>query len=140
MSFRMITSLLLLFAVTSCGTVDTLKKMNTANEFEEATKTYNWMIRWHELETAAASFASDSLKEEFSERVRAAKGVTITNYQIRSREFYPEKNLGMVVVEIEYFIPPSVTVKTLEDVQTWEYQEKNGKKSWRLTSLLPEFK
>jgi hypothetical protein len=33
-----------------------------------------------------------------------------------------------------------VTVKTVEDVQTWEYREKNGKRAWRLTSLLPEFK
>jgi len=45
-----------------------------------------------------------------------------------------------VIADIDYFVAPSITVKTVQDIQKWEYVEENGKKSWRLVSLLPEFK
>jgi len=140
MPIRIMILFLVLTTASSCGTVNTLKNMNAANDFQESAKTYNWMLRWHELESAEATFAAEALREEYSERVKAAKGVTITDYRIRSQVCKPENNEGKVVVEIDYFIPPSVTLKTVEDIQKWTYVEKNGKKSWRLTSLLPEFK
>jgi hypothetical protein len=140
MLIRMMIVLFVLAVTASCSTVDTLKKRNAASEFEESAKTYNWMLRWHELEKAEATFAADSLRKEYSERVKAAKGVKIADFRIRNQECSPEKKEGIVVAEIDYFIPPSITLKTVEDVQTWIYVEKDGNKSWRLTSLLPEFK
>jgi hypothetical protein len=140
MLIRIMILLFVLTTAASCSTVTTVRNMNAANDFQESAKIYNWMIRWHELEKAESTFAADSMRKEYSERVKAAKGVTIADYRIRNQECSPEKKEGTVIVEIDYFIPPSVTLKTVEDVQTWTYVEKEGKRAWRLTSLLPEFK
>jgi hypothetical protein len=101
--------LFLVLTAGACSTVNTVKNMNTAKDFQDSAKTYIWMLRWHELETAEATFAAESMRKEYSERVKAAKGVKIADYRIRNQECSPEKNEGKVVVEIDYFIPPSVT-------------------------------
>ena len=43
-------------------------------------------------------------------------------------------------MEWDYYIPPSVKLKTVEDPQKWRYIEKLDKKGWLLKTLLPEFK
>ena len=80
------------------------------------------------------------MKEEYSQRARAAKGVMITDYRVAYQECNPEKKIAKVVVDIDYYTPPSVTLKSVVDVQKWEYVDINDKKTWKLKSLLPEFK
>jgi hypothetical protein len=132
--------MILLLILVTTGACARIKTFNALNDFEKSSKRYNQMLRWHELNLAGSTFGDESVKEEYAERARAAKGVMIADYRVLSQECNPQKKTAKVVVEIEYYIPPSVTLKTLEDVQKWEYVENNETKFWRLKTLLPEFK
>lgn len=137
MTKKLIILLLILTATGACARIETL---NAANDFESNSKKYNQMLRWHEMSQAGLTYADDSLKAAFFERARAAKNVNITDYRVIYQECTPEKKTARVIIEMDYYIPPSVTVKTLEYDQQWQYVEINEKKYWKLMTLLPEFK
>lgn len=132
--------LVLLLIIMTAGGCAKIKTMNALNDFEMSAKKYNLMLRWHELDMAGTTFADESVKEEYSQRARAAKGVMITDYRVAYQECNPEKKFAKVVVDIDYYTPPSVTLKSVTDVQKWEYVNINDKQMWRLKSLPPEFK
>ena len=52
----------------------------------------------------------------------------------------PEKRKAEVRMELDYYIMPSTTIKTVVDVQQWRYVEEAKHKGWWLETLLPEFK
>jgi uncharacterized protein YceK len=136
MRIRILLTFLALLTLCGCSSITNLK---VANDFGTSSQKYNEMLRWHEMEMAGSRFADQSVKDEYINRARATKGVTITDYRVVSQECSPDKGDAEVVVDIDYYISPSVTLKTLEDVQKWKYIDENGNKSWRLMSLPPEF-
>ncbi len=137
MTKRIMILLLIFISAGACARIET---MNSLNDFETSSKKYNQMIRWHDLNKAGLTFVDDSVKEQYAERVKAAKGVNIADYRVLYQECSPEKKTARVVVEIDYFIPPSVTLKTVEDDQKWEYVVSNESKFWKLKTPLPQFK
>ena len=85
------------------------------------------------------AFASESIAQEFSARVKAAKNIKVIDHRI-VRVGYDEKNgTAQVEVEIDYYSLSSYRMKTLLDIQKWAYVTENGFKHWRLTSLFPKF-
>ncbi len=137
MHIRMTLIFLLLLGTCACSS---LKTMQAANDFGTSSRKYNEMLRWRELTSAGMTFADQSVKDEFIKRAMAAKDVNIADYRVLLQDCSPADGVATVIVDIDYYIPPSVTVKTLEDVQKWKYVGKEGNKSWRLVSLPPEFK
>jgi hypothetical protein len=136
MPYRIIMLLLVLLTASSCSSI----KNYTINEkFEESSKSYNKMLRWHEWEKAAAAFAAGPLQEEFALRIKAAEKVTVTDVRLKTRKCNVELGEATVAIDIDYHINPSITVKTIEDNQQWLYTEENGQILWRLTTLFPEF-
>ncbi len=115
---------------------------NAKGDFEESSRGYNKMVRWQEQENACLLYVDQSIRDQFLERVKAAKEVKIVDYRIKTLECETDRKHATATVEMDYYIPPSTTVKTLEDVQKWTYVEDEVKDvfGWRLTSLLPEFK
>ena len=137
MPYRIILLILVLLTASSCSSI---RKYTVNEEFEVSSKSYNKMLRWHEWEKAAVAFASGPLRENFALRIKAAEKITITDYRLKARECNVEKGEAEVIIDIDYYVTPSVTIKTVEDSQKWKYSEENGKKLWRLTTLFPEFK
>jgi hypothetical protein len=128
----------LLFA--GCGTMmREIKEKDIAIEFDQSARGYNRMVRWHELDSAEA-YVTPKLRDEFHKRIIAAGEVTIVDYRVKSMECSPVKKEGSVRVEFDYYRPPSVTLRTREDHQLWTYEGEEGKRAWRLTTLLPDFK
>ena len=100
---------------------------------------YNQFLRWQDFDRAAL-FSSASIAERFGERVKAAKGVRITDYQIIDTK-YNEKTLeASAVVTFSYYLITKGLLTNLTDNQKWAYIEEDGGKAWRLKSLLPEFR
>jgi hypothetical protein len=137
MYLRTILTFLILFSLCACSSI---KNMKIANEFGSSSQKYNQMLRWHEMEMAGLRYADKSVRDEYIDRAKATKGVTVTDYRVEYQECSPDKGDAKVIVDIDYYIPPSVTLKTLEDVQKWKYVDVNGNKTWRLMSMPPEFK
>jgi uncharacterized protein YceK len=131
--------ILLLLVIALMGGCETIRNKSITWELEECSKSYNKMIRWHEMDKAEAVFPPEELQEEFTRKVRAARNVTVTDFRVKKMECSPEKGEATVVVDIDYYREPSVTVKTLEDKQEWKYVEENGNKRWRLMTLPPDF-
>jgi hypothetical protein len=137
MPYRIILLFLALLTSSSCSSI---KNFTVADEFEKSSKSYNQMLRWHEWEKAALAFPIGPLRAEYALRIKSAENVTVTDFRVKSLECNPVKGEAKVAIDIDYYIPPSVTIKTVEDNQRWAYIDENGQKLWRLTTLLPEFK
>lgn len=133
--------MLLSVIIALAGGCETIQKNVVANEFEQSSKTYNKMIRWNELDRADMAFPPPDRREEFKEKVKAAKGVKVTDFRVKSLECNPETGEATVVLDIDYYREPSITVKTVEDVQQWKYElEGVGVRRWRLMTMPPDFK
>ena len=129
----------LIVVVALLGGCETMKKRNIAWELDEYSKRYNKMLRWHEMDTAALVFPPEELQKEFARKVQAAKNVTVTDFRIKKMECFPEKGEATVILDIDYYREPSITVKTVEDKQEWKYLGEKDNKRWRLMTLPPDF-
>jgi hypothetical protein len=111
-----------------------------SDEFATGSKNYFNMVRWQELDNGPLVFVDDPLREEFKKRVQAAKDVKIVDYRIKNMDCRPLEGLAEVKVEWDYYIPPSIKLKTLVDPQKWRHVEEKERKGWLLMTLFPEFK
>jgi hypothetical protein len=127
----------LLFPLASC---QTLREERIAGDFNKGSKAYLRMVRWHEVGTTPLYFVNDPLREEFKKRVEDAKDVKIADYRVKYQDCRPGEGKADVTVEWDYYIPPSITLKTVEDIQKWQYFNTLEKQGWVLMSLYPEFK
>ena len=109
-------------------------------ECENSTKDYNRLLRWNELDNALSTYVSPSLKEEYRKRMADTEKVKIADYRVKSRECDPVKRVATTKVEIDYYRPPSITMKTVVDNQEWSYEGPEEGRVWRLKTLLPEFR
>jgi len=134
---RIIAALLLTLAIGGCSNYE---QMLMQDQFDKTTKEYNRMLRWDDLEAAGMNFADTSIRPDYLTRAEAAKGVKITEYRVKYTDYDPLRGEAKIKVEIDYYIPPSPVLKTLVDNQRWAYKGPESDKSWRLMSLLPEFK
>ncbi len=137
---RIVLTILMLFAIGGCGILKNYQDYKAGDEFETSSKDYNRMIRWNEAESAGHLYADKSIREQYLARVADAKEVKVTDYRIKHMECDIQRGEGTVKVEIDYYIPPSITLKTLVDQQKWSYVNEGETKTWRLMTLLPEFK
>jgi hypothetical protein len=132
------TLLLITFGLwTGCAS---LRNYNTVDAFEKASVRYNEMLRWRDMYNAGLTFGSAVDRERFIKRAKDAEGVLITEYRVKSQECLPDKNEARLVVAIDYYIPPSITVKTLDYEQLWKFSDEDGKKRWIILTPPPEFK
>ena len=132
-------TLLIPLALSACGTLRDLKHGTLGSEFDKSMRAYAQLVRWQELEGAAAH-VSPSVLEEYRKQIPAAGKVKFTDYRVVKMECEPAEGKGRATVEFEYYRPPSVTVHTVEDRQLWVYEGLAGSGAWRLKTLLPEFK
>jgi hypothetical protein len=136
----MLLRLVLLFTLGALlGGCETLRNTTVASDFDDRSTAYQKVIRWDGLGGTAVLFAAEEVREQFAEKVVAAQGVRVTDYRISRVECKPDQGVATVVMEIDYYREPSITVRTVEDVQQWRYGQENGKKGWRLQSVPPEF-
>ena len=118
-----------------------MKNQNIREECEQSIKGYNRMLRWQEVENDGMVYIEPELREEFFSAAESfrKKGVTITDYRIRTQECLPETGTAEALTEFDYFILPSNRIKTLNYRQLWTYHENGDKKGWRLKSGMPLF-
>jgi hypothetical protein len=132
--------MLLVTVIALLGACETIHNYNVAHELDENSKSYNLMLRWNELDKAETIFPPEKNREDFKEKVKAAKGVRVADYRIKSKECSVEKGEAKVVIDIDYYREPSIKLRTVEDVQKWKYvEEAKDVWKWRLMTLPPDF-
>ena len=122
----------------SCAT---MRNKNIREECEKSIKGYNRMLRWQELESAGMVYIEQEQRDEFFKAAESLRkrGVTITDYRIRTMECLPEKGTAEVLAEFDYYILPSNRIKTKTYKQSWDYRQIGEQKFWKLKSGLPLF-
>lgn len=121
-------------ALTACATQSGLSE-----EFDRSVKSYNRMLRWHEVESAGVTYIDPEIREEFMKQAESLKkrGLSVADFRILSTKYIPENKTGDVLAEFDYYILPSNKVKTISYHQDWVYRE--NIKSWVLKTGLPVF-
>jgi len=118
----------------------TAKIARIGTECENSTKDYNRLVRWNEFESAMVAYVSAPMQEEYRKKLAEAGEVKVVDYRVKMRECDPIIGEASVKVEIDYYRPPSVTVKTVIDYQKWTYDGPENERVWRLKTVLPDFK
>jgi hypothetical protein len=126
--------LLICLMQAACATGSGLRE-----EFDRSVKTYNKMLRWHEIESAGMTYVDPDQLELFQKQAEDLKkrGLSVTEFRILTAQFNREKDTGDVVAEFDYFILPSNRIKTVSYHQKWSYR--TDLKGWKLTTVLPDF-
>ena len=110
-----------------------------SEEFDKSVKSYNRMLRWHEIENAGVTYIDPKLQEEYLKQAESLKkrGLTFADFRILTSTCLPENNSGDVLAEFDYYMMPSNVIKTRSYRQEWAYQD--SLKRWILKSGLPDF-
>ena len=110
-----------------------------SEEFDKSVKSYNRMLRWHEIENAGVTYIDPKLQEEYLKQAESLKkrGLTFADFRILTSTCLPENNSGDVLAEFDYYMMPSNVIKTRSYRQDWAYQD--SLKRWILKSGLPDF-
>ncbi len=129
------TALLLLITLTLAACAGA----QTRSAFDKSLEKYNELVRWHDLDRAAF-FAAPDIFNEFGKRAEEAKKVKVYDYQVIDKKYDEKKLEASVIVIYSYYLYASAEAKKLTDNQKWIYTGEGENKSWKLQSLLPEFR
>jgi len=109
------------------------------DKLETASKEYNKMIRWKEMDNACVTFAEEGDKEGCLKRALTLKDLQITDIRTRDIELGREGVEATVSTEIEYYLLPSTVVRIIQDRQSWRFLGSHETGEWRITNPLPKF-
>jgi len=109
----------------------------TSSEFDKTARKYDELIRWGESQKACLAYVDPALKDDCLKRGAKAGDVKVVDYRVKLTECNTEKGEATARVEFDYLSIPSTKLRTVEDVQSWRYLEKEM--IWQLTTLPPEF-
>jgi hypothetical protein len=123
-----------------CSIYKDVKIVNIGTEFDKSSKGYLNLLRWQEFESALTTYVSVPMQDEYRKKIKETGEARIVDYRVKKKECDPARGDATVIAELDYYRPPSVTVKTVVDTQKWSYEGENDQHSWRLTTLLPDFK
>lgn len=139
--YKQFLALILMISLSGCSAYQNASRQKSCNKIIDS---YNKLIRWQGLESAALSIVVTEQKETFGQDVESfrKRGVSVVDYRIRAKQCLAEKKRAEATVEFDYYVLPDNRVKTIIDHQTWIYQEETDQEAegWKLTSPLPDFK
>ena len=123
---------ILLFA--GCATISGHSRMYI---FEDTAKAYFIAIRWSDYE-AASDFLKDEQRIRAMMNIKSLDQIRVADYRVKRSDSSEDKSIVRRIVEIQYFLKDSPVIRTLDDHQIWEYDDKSSR--WYLISGLPDFK
>ena len=97
-------------------------------------------MRWKNFE-AAANLMLPEHRKDFKKTFRAVKDITIVDVTLVDVQASDEDRHFETTVEMEYYLLPSVTLKTFSFDQTWLYfdGEDPTQQGFLITTPFPEF-
>ena len=113
--FRIPLLLLLSLALVACAALN-----SPAKQQKEALDKFMYALRWR-LHPEAAAYFTDEYGEAFLAQMEALVGLNVTEVRLNKVEIKEEGQRADTVMEMDYFILPSTTLKTLKIKQTWRY-------------------
>ena len=125
--------LLLCLLLFGCATVSDRVRME---KFERTSKAYEKALRRAFFETALGFMGQETLAAETD--VSGYKNIKVFDYEVKDIRLSQDNRQVHQTAEIKYFALDSYILRTIQDEQSWQYDEKNG--NWILQTGLPDFK
>ena len=113
--------MLLIVVIALMGGCETIRKRISPWELDENSKSYNKMIRWHEIGYGGAVIPAGRTSGRVPAKSAGSEECTVTDFRVKKMECSPEKGEATVILDIDYYREPS-NVKTVEDIQEWKYR------------------
>lgn len=107
----------------------------TGESLQRSVSEYNRMLRWQEGSTAVTRFVQPQRQPDYLRRARGDRAPHIVDYRVGPLSWQTPGSVAVIPVELDYYLPPSATVKTVVDRQEWRYTEGQG---WQVSSPPPE--
>lgn len=108
----------------------------TGEDLQRSVSEYNRMLRWQEGSEAVARFVQPRHQPDYLKRSSGEGAPHIVDYRVGTVSWLSPGSVAVVPVELDYYLLPSATVKTVVDSQEWRYTEGQG---WQITSPPPAF-
>jgi len=105
------------------------------NDFEDANRAYGQAISWSEYVVAATFLKSDD-QNKVAADIEHLNKFRVTAYEPRLLTVIEKDVRIRQVVKISYFRNDDLIVKSISDVQLWEYDPE--KRSWLLRTGFPK--
>jgi len=102
-------------------------------DFEDMSKRYGRLIRWSEFDAAVPYLSADIPKE----RSAVPTDVRVAEYDVKQVVYTEDKQQVLQTVRINYFKHSNPRLRTLDDLQLWEFNPDKG--AWFLKSGFPDF-
>jgi hypothetical protein len=97
-------------------------------------------LRWRLHPEAAACFTTDH-GAEYLARMEALNDLNVTDVRLKRIVFSEEGRRADTVMEMDYFILPSTTLKTVRIEQIWRYFDAEGApRGFLITTPFPELR
>jgi len=129
----------LLLLMAGCGAFPS-KVLTPESQFARVQDEFMQHLRWRDFR-AAAQYFTETQREGFLQHFRESDDLNITDVRLLTSEYAADDERMETEVEVEYFLLPSVTVKTFRFEQQWSFF-RSGEKlpgKWRIISHFPEF-
>jgi hypothetical protein len=126
-----LTGLAVVLLAAACAPFFELRKEEI---FEDTTKHYARLISWSEFEAAMPYMAASVPKE----RSAVPADVRVSDYAVKQIVYSEDKQRVLLTVRIGYFRQSNPKLRTLEDLQIWEFNP--DREAWLLKSGFPDFK
>lgn len=128
-------TLVLVLALTACTLFSPLPKQR-----KEALNEFIYALRWQRY-PEAAGFFTDEYRRNFLDRIeKIEKDLTITDVRLQRLDIMDDGRRAVVRLEMDYFLLPSATLKTLRIDQTWIYFKSGeaGRNGFLITTPFPK--
>jgi len=127
-------TLLLALLLSGCATFNPPAKQHKA-----ALDDFMYALRWQLYPEAAAHFTSEH-REAFLNRMENLKDLNVTEVRLKRVELTDAGHRAETLMEMDYFILPSTTLKTLQIKQSWSSLEPEAAGNvFLVTTPFPKF-
>ena len=110
-------ALLLALLLTACSVINP-----PAKQRKSALDDFTYALRWQRYPEASQFFVREQ-RRAFLDQVDALKGLNITDVRLKRIDQGVDGRQADVRIEVDYYLLPSATLKTLQVDQTWAYFE-----------------
>lgn len=118
-----------------CSSISTL--INPPEKQQSAAlDDFIYALRWQQYK-AAAGFMEREHRKAFLGQFSDQKDLTITDVRLVETLLSPDAQQAEAVIDIDYYLLPSVSLKTFRFEQTWAYSE--AENSYRIITPFPPF-
>jgi len=128
---------LFLGSLAACSLAD---KVSPQEEFQKQQALYMQTLRWKDCPNMAAFF-TEPRREHFFDQTLGLDDLRITDVRLLRSTFQEETAQVKTIVEVDYYLLPSLTVKTLRMNQDWTFYPGDNFNSgvWQITSPFQGF-